>query len=165
MKTYIVSHTKTDVYIILTDDARKHIKRHFKSDVLGSKFNIGSPEELLQIIVDVFPEEICKTTFNKYNCKEVSVSFPDYIGDSNVVPLSELSKEELSTLRITQRGENFVRSVISSRVFLTKECQLILDADNHVVTVYPGELAPPLPDSPDIHDEYWDNHVFIEPKA
>ena len=23
-------------------------------------------------------------------------------------------------------------------------------------------MAIPLPDSPDIHDEYWDNHVFIE---
>lgn len=31
-----------------------------------------------------------------------------------------------------------------------------------LITVYPGEAAPPLPPTPDIHDPYWDNHVFIQ---
>ena len=149
--------------IYLSEEIREHLLRHFGTGIPGSKFSFYSPDTLFQTIVDQYPQLVHKAAFNEYGSKTVSITFPYVIGYSNVIPIDELNEEERSTLEIVQRGESMVRRAISPRVFPTYDCQLILDADNNVVTAYPGELAPPLPDSPDIQDEYWDNHVFIEP--
>lgn len=149
--------------ITLCEDARIHIQRHFAAGIVGSKFIFDSPDALFQTIVDHYSQLVNDAVINEYGCKTVSITFPFVVGYSNVVSLDELNEEERSTMRFVLRGESTVRCVFSPRVFPTHDCQLILDDNNHIVTVYPGELAPPLPDSPDIHDEYWDNHVFIEP--
>jgi hypothetical protein len=149
--------------IFLNEETREHLRRHFGTEQSGSKFNYDSPDELFQEIVNRYPQLVQKAVFNEYGCKTVSITFPFVVGCCNVVPLDELNEEERSTLRVVKRDETLVRCALSSRIFPTHECQLILDADNNIITAYPGELAPPLPDSPDIHDDYWDNHVFIEP--
>lgn len=163
--TTIVFTSSSDlgVSISLNEDTMKHLQRHFDTEMPGSKFNIRPPERLLQAIVDHFPDTIRRATINESGCKIVSIVFPFNIGYSNVVLLDDLTEDELSTLRVIQRGETKARCISSQRIIPTKECQLILDEHNSVITIYPGELAPPLPASPDIHDEYWDNHVFIEP--
>ena len=131
----------------------------------GSKFTLDAPDCLFQTIVDQYPDLIRKAVINKYGGKIVSITFPFEIGNCNVISLDDVTEEELSTLQIVQRGENKVRCITSQRIIPTKECQLVLDEDNNIITAYPGELAPPLPASPDIHDDYWDNHVFIEPES
>ena len=162
-KVVFTSSSDPNVSISLNEDIRNHLKRHFSSDMSGSKFIFDSPDKLLQIIVDEYPDAIRKASFNEYGCKVVSITFPFDIGNYSIVSLDNLTEDELSTLQIIQRGETKARCIKSNRIIPTKECQLILDEKNNVITVYPGELAPPLPDSPDIHDDYWDNHAFIEP--
>lgn len=164
-KVVFTSSSDPNVSISLNEDIRNHLQRHFNSDMSGSKFIFDSPNTLLQIIVDEYPDTIRKASFNEYSCKVVSITFPFDIGYCNVISLDDVTADELSTLHIIQRGETKARCINSQRKIPTKECQLILDEDNNVITAYPGELAPPLPESPDIHDEYWDNHVFIEPES
>lgn len=160
---FISSSLDSHLTIFLNEDTRNHLRRHFDAEIPGSKFSFANVDILLQTIVDHYPELVKEAISNEYGCKTVSITFPYVVGYSNVVPIDELNEEERSTLRVVKRDEYLVRIAISLRVFPTHDCQLILDADNNVITAYPGELAPPLPDSPDIHDEYWDNHVFIEP--
>jgi hypothetical protein len=93
----------------------------------------------------------------------ISLTFPREIGISNVVSIDELTEEEKKRIEIIDRSGRKVRSVKTDRIIPTRDCQLILSSDWHLITMFPGEMAPPLPDSPDIHDEYWDHHVFIEP--
>ena len=151
------------VSIYMNEETRNHLQRHFKSDMPGSKFFFDDPESLMQTIVDGYSDSIRKTKCDKQGYKIISIKFPSEIGTCNVVSLDDVTEEELSTLHIVRRDKSLTRCVLSHKLHLTKECQLILDGDNNVITAYPGELAPPLPVSPDIHDDYWDNHVFIEP--
>lgn len=157
------SFSDSNVSVYLNKNVRNHLQRHFTSEMSGSKFFFNSPDSLLQTIVDDYPDLIRDASFNEFGCKVVSVIFPYDIGVCNVISLDDVDEKELSTLQIIQRGETKVRCIRSKRIILTKQCQLILDSYNNVITTYPGELAPPLPESPDVHDEYWDNHVFIEP--
>ena len=71
--------------------------------------------------------------------------------------------EERKRIEVVDRQGRKVRSLKTDRTIPTHECQIILSEDWHLITMFPGEMAPPLPESPDIHDDYWDNHVFIEP--
>ncbi len=157
----IISSSDPTVTLILTDEVREHLMRHFSDMLPGSKFTVETPERLLQTVVDSFPGTISNATVNN-GFKIVSLKFPFNIGTCNVIPLTELTPEEQSTLHLEQRGESIVRCAISCRQFPTDNCQLILDDKNQVITVYPGELAPPLPPRPDIPDPYWDKHVFIK---
>ena len=158
------SSSAPKVTVYLSQDVRKHLLRHFNSEIPGSKFYYEGPDNLLQTIVDNYPNEIRTAPLNEYGCKVVSVTFPHIVGNSNVISLDDITEEELATLQIIKRGDMLARCVKSARRFPTKKCNLILDDMNNVITIYPGELAPPLPESPDIHDEYWDKHVFVEPE-
>lgn len=157
------SSTSPNVSLYLSEEVREHLQRHFNKDIPGSKFLFDNPDILLRTIVNDYPDMIEKSCCGESEIKIVSIVFPFVIGNCNVVSIHDISEEELSSLRVIQRGESMVRCIKSKRLFPTKECQLILDKEYNVITAYPGELAPPLPPSPDVHDEYWDNHVFVEP--
>lgn len=157
------SSSSPTVSIYMSEETKKHMQRHFNSDIPGSKFFFDSPENLMQAIVDSYSGIIRKAECDKHGYKIISIQFPSEIGTCNVVSLDDVTEEELATLHIVRRDQSLTRCIISHKLYMTKECQLILDGNNNVITAYPGELAPPLPASPDIHDEYWDNHVFIEP--
>ena len=161
----IVSSTDPSVSISLSGEVREHLRRHFSNELPGSKFNSEGPEQLLQMVLDLYPKDVAAAVPDGEGIKIVSLRFRSEIGTSNVVPISELTDEECTTMRTVPRGETLARCVESDRLFPTNECQLILDADNNLITAYPGELAPPLPPTPDVHDPYWDNHVFIVPKS
>ena len=139
--------------ITLDDDTREHLHRHFDGELPGSKFCFQNAEELIQTIVDSFPKEIAEAQPNAEGVKVVSLHFPYEIGTCNVVAIDELTDAERNTLKTVPRGETLARCATSDRVFPTKE----------VITIYPGELAPPLPPTPETSDPYWDKHVFIAP--
>lgn len=148
----------------ITADVREHLALHFKQDLPGSKFYSESPEDLLGEAMRLFPEIFRKAKLDDDGRIRISLTFPREIGVSNVVSVNELTDDEKERIEIIERKGKKVRSIKTKRVFPTKECQIILSSDGYLITMFPGELAPPLPDSPEIHDEYWDNHVFIEPK-
>ncbi|MCR5851427.1 MAG: hypothetical protein K6G92_12095 [Bacteroidaceae bacterium] len=149
--------------IEISQEVRSHLARHFRQDVPGSKFYAVSPEELLEQALQLFPEQFIKAKPNSDGRIRISLVFPESIGISNVVSISELTPKEQEIIEIVDRQGKLVRNVKTARIIPTKECQIILSSDWHLITMFPGELAPPLPKSLDEHDDYWDNHVFIEP--
>lgn len=151
------------ISIIITKEVREHIMLHFGKDQIGSKFYSESPEVLLEEAMRLSPETFLKAKPDDDGRIRLSLSFAKEIGVSNVVRVDALTDEEKSRIEIIDRSGKKVRSVKTDSIIPTHECQIILTKDWHLITMFPGEMAPPLPDSPEIHDEYWDNHVFIEP--
>lgn len=150
-------------HFTISQEVRKHLALHFKQDMPGSKFYSESPEGLLEEAIRLFPEIFRKAKPDDDGRIRISLTFPREIGDSNVVSIDSLTQEERERIEIIDRNGKMVRSVKTDRIIPTHECQIVLSTDWHLITMFPGELAPPLPDSPDIPDEYWDSHVFIEP--
>lgn len=151
--------------IKVSSDVCEHLATHFQQDLPGSKFYAESPEGLLNMAQQLFPETFSNAKPDADGRIRISLTFPREIGVSNVVSMDLLTDEEKDRIEIVDRQGCKVRSVKTNREIPTKECQIILSNDWHLITMFPGEMAPPLPPSPDIHDEYWDNHVFIEPKS
>lgn len=151
--------------VTISNDVRRHLTSHFQQDLPGSKFYAESPEVFLDMAMGLFPEKFRKAVPDTDGRYRISLTFPKEIGVSNVVSIDELADEEKDRIEIVDRQGRKVRSVKTDRVIPTNECQIILSEDWHLITMFPGEMAPPLPDSPDIHDEYWDNHVFIESES
>lgn len=151
--------------IKISQEVRKHLATHFQLELPGSKFFCSSLEELLDKATTLFPNKFCNAEPNADGRYRISLSFPEEIGVSNVVRIDELTEEERERIEIVKRQGKKVRSVKTDRVIPTHECQIILSEDWHLITMFPGEMAPPLPESPGIHDDYWDNHVFIEPES
>lgn len=151
--------------IHISPEVREHLASHFKQDLPGSKFYCESPEDLLWEAMKLFPETFREVKPDDDGRIRLSLTFPEEIGVSNVVSIDELTDDEKVFIKIINRNGKMVRSVKTDRIIPTHDCQIILSPDWHLITMFPGEMAPPLPDSPDIHDEYWDNHVFIEPTS
>lgn len=149
----------------MSSEVREHLAMHFQQGLPGSKFYAESPEDLLNMAQQLFPETFSNAKPDADRRIRISLFFPEEVGVSNVVRIDELTEEERKRIEIVDRQGRKVRSVKTDRVIPTHKCQIILSEDWHLITMFPGEMAPPLPDSPDIHDDYWDNHVFIEPES
>ncbi len=151
------------ITISISPEVREHLATHFKQNLPGSKFNSASPEDLLEEAMRLFPETFREAKPDDDGRIRLSLTFPKEIGISNVVSVDKLTDDEKELIEIIDRNGKKVRSVKTDSIIPTHECQIILSHDWNLITMFPGAMAPPLPDSPDIHDDYWDNHVFIEP--
>lgn len=149
----------------ISKEVREHLVSHFGNTLPGSKFYANSPDLMLEQLVQTFPDAFTYARPDADGRIRIHFQFTEPIGESNVVSLNELTKEEISTIHIVDRNGISVRCVISSRVKPTCHCCAIFTSDWQLITMFPGEMAPPLPESPDIHDDFWDNHVFIEPES
>lgn len=150
------------ITIVLTQDVRLHLASHFQKDMPGSKFYSKSPEDLLEEAIRLFPAKFREAKPDEDGRIRISLIFPREIGISNVVSIDDLAKEEIERIKVVSRNGKNVRSVETDRIIPTRECQFIFSSNWQLITMFPGEFAPPLPASPNIHDEYWDNHVFTE---
>lgn len=153
---------KNSIKIIISPKVRDHLSSHFEQDLPGSKFYCKSPKDLLEEAMSLFPKKFREAKADDDGRIRISLTFPKVIGVSNVVSVGELTDEEKSRIETVERAGKEVRSVKTERIIPTHECQIILSKKWQLITMFPGEMAPPLPDSPDIHDDYWDTHVFIE---
>lgn len=167
---YIYRHKKNTSFkkkhIIITDNCREHLMHHFSKDTIGSKFdNKYTLDTLVSEIEKQFPKTLKYAKPDENGRYHISLTFSEVIGMSNVISIDELTNEEKKKIEIVDRQGKKVRSVKTDRFFPTRDCQIVLSADWRLITMFPGEMAPPLPDSPYIHDEYWDTHVFIEPET
>lgn len=151
------------ITVIITQEVKDHLATHFHRGLPGSKFFCSSPEDLIEKAMRLFPERFREAKPDSDGRIRMSLLFPEDIGTSNVASISVLTQEEALRIEVIDRQGRMVRSVKTDRVIPTRECQIILSSDMQLITMFPGEMAPPLPPSPDVHDDYWDNHVFIEP--
>lgn len=149
--------------ISISSEVRKHLASHFESGTPGSKFYDDSPQAILEEAQALFPEKFESATVSDDGRIRISLDFPRNIGCSNVVSIADLTAEEKAKIELVDRHGKQVRIVRTNRVIPTSECQLVLSSDWHLITMYPGMFAPPLPASPH-ESEFWNCHVFIEPK-
>lgn len=149
--------------IKISNEVRSHLALHFQQESLGSKFFADSPDVFLNLAQQLFPKVFSSAKPDYDGRIRISLIFPQKIGISNVVHIDELSNDEKRRIEIIDRDGKKVRCVKIDRIIPTNECQIILSTNWNLITMFPGEMAPPLPASPDIPDEYWDQHVFIEP--
>lgn len=149
--------------ISISSEVRKHLASHFESDTPGSKFYDDLPQAILEEAQTLFPEKFEDAKVCDDGRIRISLDFPRNIGCSNVVSIADLTEDEKKTMEIVDRQGKQVRVVRTNRVIPTSECQLVLSSDWHLITMYPGMFAPPLPTYPH-ESEFWNCHVFIEPE-
>jgi len=93
--------------------------------------------------------------------KDGRVTIPGFYDD-----VRELTPAERATVRNILRNGCPVRTVRTSRTISTGACQLILErtgeAGYALRTLFPGELAPPLPLPGQVPDPFWATHLLIE---
>lgn len=152
---------KEPLRILISKEVRSHMASHFCKELPGSKFYCNSPEELLDKAKKKFPEKFNEAEPDEDGRIRISLTFPEEIGVSNVVHISELTDEEQKRIKIINRQGFLVKVVETNRIIPTHECQIILSSEWHLITMFPGELAPPLSHYFDIQNGYWGNHVFI----
>lgn len=150
------------ISISISSQTREHLAPHFHQELPGSKFYCQQPENLLEEAMRLFPEQFRQNRPEADGRRRLSLHFPHPIGISGVVAIDELTPEERSRIELANRQGQQVRCVATRRLFETTECQLVLSADWQLITMFPGELAPPLPARPDEPSAYWDRHVFIK---
>ena len=89
------------------------------------------------------------------------VTIPGFYDD-----VRELTPAERAAVRNILRNGCPVRTVRTSRTISTGACQLILErtgeAGYALRTLFPGELAPPLPLPGQVPDPFWATHLLIE---
>ena len=87
-------------------------------------------------------------------------------GTSGLAADAELTPAERAAVRNILRNGCPVRTVRTSRTISTGACQLILErtgeAGYALRTLFPGELAPPLPLPGEAPDPFWATHLLIE---
>jgi hypothetical protein len=141
-----------------------HIYRHFPGECAdGSVFYAETPAQVLTYAASAFPDVFKNAVPDaKDGRKRLSFIAEKEIGLCNVVAIDELTPDEAARMNFEKRDGILVKTVQTARTFPTKEFQVILDARNTVITIFPGPMAPPLPRNGE-HSEFWDNHVFIRP--
>ena len=142
------------ITIKISEQVQKHLSSHFQKDQIGSQFAMGSLEEILFEAMHRFPNKFKEAKPDRDGRMRLSLHFPHTIGYTNVIPVELLTEEERDAIVIKDRDGIPVRVLPSSRRISTAEMQLILSADKHLITMFPGEMAPPLPVSSEIHDDY-----------
>jgi hypothetical protein len=159
------SKQKSLPQITVTQEAMQHLSSHFTSEGVGSKFYGRSPEQVIQEAKELYPKAFLNAKTDHDGRIRLSFTFPREIGTSSVIHVNELSEEEKNRIEtITREGCTARQVKLNKNRFVpTTKCQMVFSSDWHLITMFPGEMAPPLPASPDTQDEYWDNHVFVEP--
>lgn len=123
----------------------------------GSKFDrkfADDPEELWQRLVQRVNEQRKQYYWN-VNRAELLVKFrkrdfPDGVGSDSIMQIADLSKAQRSSLQRKDRGHDQVWTVTDAVVKPpTWQVNLLIDREASgliVRTIFPGEMAPPLPD-------------------
>ena len=134
----------------------------------GSKFFASfatSPQAVVACLEAWFPERFDRMQPDADGRIRLSFGCSRPVGSQSVVDEQELTCEERQTIRREWRNGCPVRTVRMNRVVPACMCQLILAPGRDGVyfcTVFPGELAPPLPRSEkEAPDPYWQTHLFV----
>ena len=162
----------------LPDTLIDHLARHFNNDslVTGSMFISDfatTPIELLKKIKNHIISNNLTFPFNGKRC-EISLKFNDQVGWDSIIRIDKLTKDEQKTIiqkRRDQENEYLVNFIKLDKKIPTNRVNVILlqaDDELRILTIFPGELAPPIPNykyhNPEEYkkyDTFWQAHAFI----
>ena len=135
----------------------------------GSKFLHAfarSPQEAITRLQRDFPGSFTALRPEADGRVRLSFRYDEPIGTSGVTADAELTPAERATVRTILRNGCLVRTVRISRAIPSGTCQLILERTGEtgyaLRTLFPGELAPPLPVPGETPDPFWATHLLIE---
>ena len=135
----------------------------------GSKFLRTfalSPQEAVARLQRDFPESFTALHLGTDGRVRLSFRYDAPVGTSGLAADAELTPAERAAVRNILRNGCPVRTVRTSRTISTGACQLILErtgeAGYALRTLFPGELAPPLPLPGQVPDPFWATHLLIE---
>lgn len=154
------------IYSLLADHYnRKELEETFRKP--GSKFFgsfATSPQEAVFRLQRLFPDKFDNAKTDPDGKIRLSFCLNEPVGTSGMVSLSGLDDSERQTIREETYHGCQVRTVRVRRTVMTCECQLILiagkDSDSFC-TIFPGELAPPLPYDGKEAAPYWETHLLV----
>lgn len=135
----------------------------------GSKFLRSfarSPEEAVARLQRDFPGSFTALRPDTDGRVRLSFRYDEPVGTSGLAADAELTPAERATVRSILRNGCPVRTVRTSRTITTGTCQLVLErtgeAGYALRTLFPGELAPPLPLPGEVPDPFWATHLLID---
>jgi hypothetical protein len=161
--------------ISITNTSEEQITNLLK--IVGSKFFSDFASNPI-VLFDWLGKNIINKTisFNDNKC-ELSIlasekKFPKGIGYDNVIPIDILGKEELALVEVEKRDNFQIFSIHKAAKVQTWQvnCIFISEDDKIIIkTIFPGILAPPLPDRSNQSEEYyfdninfWNRHAFVK---
>lgn len=178
-KLHILRHLKE-----IHPEFRKVLEGQFGNDAIesclglsGSKFRpeFGSFDSLIELFSSKDRRMIaCQTRENRI---EITFSmnpekYPEGIGWDAVVERAKLSPIEQAAIMQKKRGSLKAPVLNSDKIQNSWDVNLVLEKkDGHfeIRTLFPGKMAPPLPDKRSQNDiefrnskSFWDENVFIE---
>jgi len=186
--------------INITDERKFHLIRHFSKislqyhqylEALGytqeeilnelnlsaSKLFADFAQDIESLLNKIKLELVNQTiTYQEIEHKiEIQLQFPYYIGENNLVEISDLSDDEKLQIKQKYRGKNndvIINYLQTTKKFTTRQLNIVLnknEASFVLLTIFPGMYAPPFPNieyqnrqNYDQNKDFWDKAVFVE---
>ena len=138
----------------------------------------ANPYEVLNRVKQNTPSDICVNNNSESGKTEITIifsnkDFKDGIGFDRVININKLNKNQIKNLKQI-KSESHTITTIKGNPVKTLKLNIITEQINNninLITLFPGQHAPPLPDKHHqslknfiISKNYWDKHVFIDPK-
>ena len=141
-------------------------------DMVGSKFNkefAQQPIEILNSLVkDSFTSEDLENNKILLQFSFSSKDFPHGIGNSALIPLSELSAQQHSSKYNVNRSDYEVWTCQVEKLPSTNLLSIIAlkqEKTLQIVTLFPGDYAPAFPkglrDSEEMNRVFWEGHCLL----
>ena len=167
------------VYFYINGFSFKNILNQLNAP--GSKFHsnfVSSPKYLLNLIKTKIKKTNVEYIWKNKRC-EISLEFskkkyPKGIGFDALIPIKDIPKNELKKLtkhKLSDKTQYIAPTIILKNQKNTWIATIILQKNNHdisVLTIFPGIIAPPLPDATkqtkenfDKLSKFWSNHALI----
>ncbi len=129
----------------------------------GSKFlpNVfSSPFQIFEII----SKSKLLTIINQGLTNAYIYEFPDFIGEDNVVNISELTTIQFNSIYLKSRDNILIKTLETDDFPKSKQLVVILENNNNKIrTFFPGKYAPSINKSIESL-EFWKQHVILTKK-
>ena len=155
--------------------------------IKGTKFypnvaGIENPRKLIGFIKSELQKRIAQKSMYwirkpQFDTLMFTLTYPQVVGDQDLIPIATLSKEQQSKIKTIARGNNEgERSIMIKTIsdipkipttHISVEINLLRQKSFAYMTAYPSELTPGFPLSNQYSEEYeynkqfWNTHVFI----
>jgi hypothetical protein len=153
------------------------LKKYF--NISGSKFHKSFAEDPSSCFVGL-REKLMYSEIKKDRQNILIANFifpkdlyPDGIGFSNIISIQDINATERKEIKQTDRDGIKVNILKTNNMFPTWQAVMVIDVNPvpAVLTLYPGEEAPPLPDIRYLAGDklenskvFWETHIFLESK-